>query len=203
MYRLHLKRGGKYEDFKWYLDIMEKKATNPHAGYGMGNDRVLQYIFGEKDIRNIALFSLFNSQTGDWDKKRYGQAGVLSLNKKHILLSIGKEKNKLMLLPYIKDAVSSGNIFYATKKTHQFLKKNKVTTLLVHKISEIGNSPNISDLLKQSVLDIIINIPTREEYMESKEFTDGKLIRQGAVAMGISLITDVEVAAMVLGNLKK
>src|SRR3989338_647599 len=50
MYRLHLKRGGKYEDFKWYLDIMEKKATNPHAGYGMGNDRVLQYIFGEKDI---------------------------------------------------------------------------------------------------------------------------------------------------------
>lgn len=203
MYRLHLKRGGKYEDFKWYLDIMEKKATNPHAGYGMGNDRVLQYIFGEKDIRNIALFSLFNSQTGDWDKKRYGQAGVMSLNKKHILLSIGKEKNKQMLLPYIKDAVSSGNIFYATKKTHLFLKKNKVTTLLVHKISEIGNNPNISDLLKQSVLDTIINIPTREEYMESKEFTDGKLIRQGAVAMGISLITDVEVTAMVLGNLKK
>lgn len=203
MYKLHLKRGGKYEDFKWYLDIMEKETTSPHAGYGIGIDRVLQYIFGEKDIRNIALFSLFNSQTGDWDKERYGQAGVLASNKKHILLSVGKEKNKQMLLPYIKSAVSEGVIFYATKKTHLFLKQQSVTTLLVHKISEIGNTPNISDLLQHRVFDTIINIPTREEYMESKEFTDGKLIRKGAVAMGISLITDIEVAAMVLGNLRK
>lgn len=66
MYDLHLKRGGKYEDFKWYLDIMEKEATNPHAGYGMGNDRVLQYIMGESDIRNASVFSLLNQQTGDW-----------------------------------------------------------------------------------------------------------------------------------------
>ncbi|HEV7454452.1 MAG TPA: amino acid--tRNA ligase-related protein, partial [Candidatus Saccharimonadales bacterium] len=69
MYDLHLQRGGKYEDFKWYLDIMEKKATNPHAGYGMGNDRVLQYILGEADIRNVSVFSLLNMQTGDWNKK--------------------------------------------------------------------------------------------------------------------------------------
>lgn len=68
MYKLHLKRGGKYKDFKWYLDIMEKKATNPHAGYGIGNDRVLQYIFGEKDIRNASIFALLNSQTGDWNR---------------------------------------------------------------------------------------------------------------------------------------
>lgn len=68
MYDLHTKRGGKYEDFKWYLDIMEKKATNPHAGYGLGNDRVLQYVLAESDIRNVSVFSLLNRQTGDWDK---------------------------------------------------------------------------------------------------------------------------------------
>jgi asparaginyl-tRNA synthetase len=66
MYELHLKRGGKYEDFKWYLDIMEQEATHPHAGYGLGNDRVLQYIMGEANIRNVSVFSLLNMQTHDW-----------------------------------------------------------------------------------------------------------------------------------------
>jgi asparaginyl-tRNA synthetase len=69
MYELHLKRGGKYEDFKWYLDIMENEGSNPHAGYGIGNDRVLQYVLGESNIQNASLFALLNKQTGDWIKK--------------------------------------------------------------------------------------------------------------------------------------
>ncbi len=72
MYKLHIERGGKYEDFGWYLEIIKNKATNPHAGYGIGNERILQYIFGESDIRNVSLFSLLNRQTGDWDEKKYG-----------------------------------------------------------------------------------------------------------------------------------
>ena len=202
MYKLHLKRGGKYEDFKWYLDIMERKATHPHAGYGIGNDRVLQYIFGAKDIRTTSLFSLFNSQTGDWNKHRYGQSAVLTGYQRHILLSIGKSKNKQQLLPYIKEAVSSSVILYATEKSHLFLKKHGIATSLVYKISDFGKTPNIADLISRRVFDIIINIPTRHEYTESDEFTDGKLIRKGAIAMGTHLITDVEVAAMVLSNLK-
>ena len=51
--------------------------------------------------------------------------------------------------------------------------------------------------------DIIINIPTREKIKTGKEFTDGKLIRKGAVEMGIRLITDVEVAVMVIRSLGK
>ena len=58
MYKLHLQRGGTYADFGWYLKIIKSQTTNPHAGYGIGNERVLQYIFGEKDIRNVSLFSL-------------------------------------------------------------------------------------------------------------------------------------------------
>lgn len=71
MYKLHLARGSVYDDFKWYLDIMEKEATNPHAGYGIGNDRVLQFIFGTKDIRTTSLFSLLAQETGDWSIKSY------------------------------------------------------------------------------------------------------------------------------------
>lgn len=69
MYELHVARGGTYEDFKWYLNIMEQKLTNPHAGYGIGNDRIMQYILGITDIRQASVFALFNQQTGDWVAK--------------------------------------------------------------------------------------------------------------------------------------
>lgn len=69
MFKLHLERGGVYEDFLWYLTIMRNQATNPHAGYGIGNDRIMQYIFGENDIRNISLFAMLNTQTRDWEAK--------------------------------------------------------------------------------------------------------------------------------------
>ena len=51
MFKLHVQRGGKYKDFLWYLNIIKNKKTYPHAGYGVGNERVLQYIFAESDIR--------------------------------------------------------------------------------------------------------------------------------------------------------
>src|SRR3990167_2218851 len=30
MYRLHIQRGGSYEDFAWYLNIIKSRKTNPH-----------------------------------------------------------------------------------------------------------------------------------------------------------------------------
>ncbi len=204
MYKLHLKRGGKYEDFKWYLDIIKNKSTFPHAGYGIGNERVLQYIFAESDIRNVSLFSLLNKQTGDWDKKRYCQATIISPDKKQILLSIGRMKNKKFLLSHIKKLAGKQNfVLYATEKTHFFLKKHGVTTSLVYKISQVGKTPNIVTLLEKRVFDLIINIPTRKKIREGKELSDGRLIRRMAVDKGISLVTDHEVAAFVIENLTK
>lgn len=206
MYDLHIKRGGKYEDFKWYLDIIKSEVSNPHAGYGIGNERVLQYIFGENDIRNVSLFSLLNRQTGDWDKARYGQAAIHQPAKKHVLLTIGKKEDKEYLLPFIKMVAQKGNvILYATEHTHTFLKKHGIMTSLVYKVSQIGKSPNIADLLTKQVFEVVINIPTRQkvEAAGKREFTDGKLIRKGAVDMGVSLITDPEVAAMTLENMGK
>lgn len=200
MYRLHLERGGKYEDFKWYLDIMEKKATNPHAGYGIGNDRVLQYIFGESDIRNTSIFSLLNSQTGDWSKLRYGQAGIISSTKKHILLSIGKDEDKKFLLPHIRKASQNPNlIFYATGGTHKFLGKHEILSSLVYRISQEQQRPNIAELLRRKVFNVVINIPSRER-AETSEMTDGQLIRKGAVDIGLTPITDTEIAVLVLNS---
>lgn len=202
MYKLHIERGGKYEDFSWYLEIIKNKATNPHAGYGIGNERVLQYIFGESDIRNVSLFSLLNKQTGDWDEKRYGKASIIAGSKKHILLSIGKEKNKCFLYPYIKKLSKKPDfVLYATENTHKFLKNKGIQTSLVYKISQINKNPNIVDLLKSRIFDVIINIPTRLNINKSKEFSDGQLIRKGAVDMGIYLVTNIDVSIMVIKNL--
>lgn len=204
MYELHIKRGGKYEDFVWYLNIIKRKKTLPHAGYGIGNERVLQYIFAESDIRNVSLFSLFDKKSGSWSLKRYGQASVIAKPQKHILLSIGKEKNKRLLLNSIKRLSKNRDfVLYTTENTHNFLAKHQVLSSKVYKISELGQNPNIADLLSRKVFDLIINIPTKEKISKNNEFTDGKLIRKTAVNMGISLVTNVEVASLVLENLSK
>lgn len=71
MFRLHKQRGGAYEDFVWYVDdLVGAGKTRPHAGYGLGNDRLLQYIVGEKDIRNCSIFSFMAKQTHDWEPRK-------------------------------------------------------------------------------------------------------------------------------------
>ena len=205
MYRLHTERGGTYKDFEWYLNIMKEEGTNPHAGYGIGNERVLQYIFGAEDIRTVSVFSLLNRQTGDWDKSKYGTAAIVSpdAHKKNILITIGKSEHKKFLLPYLKKLSKADAVLYATKNTHEFLKKNGVRTSPVAKISDMDKTPNIGDLLRNKVFDLIINTPMHEKISKSNEFTDGKLIRKGAVETGVTLVTDTEVAAMVIENLAK
>ncbi|MEK9152644.1 MAG: amino acid--tRNA ligase-related protein [Patescibacteria group bacterium] len=66
MYRLHLERGGTLNDFGWYLEIVRSGRTQPHAGYGIGNERVLQYLLGANDIRQVSIFSCMARQTCDW-----------------------------------------------------------------------------------------------------------------------------------------
>jgi asparaginyl-tRNA synthetase len=43
------------EDYQWYLDI-RKYGTVPHAGFGLGFERVLMYITGMSNIRDVIPF---------------------------------------------------------------------------------------------------------------------------------------------------
>lgn len=122
--------------------------------------------------------------------------------KKTFLISIGRIDDKRYLLPTIKKLASySAFTIFATEKTHLFLKENNVRSRLIYKISEIGLTPNIADLLPAKSFDIIINTPTRKKIKEGSEYTDGKLIRKTAVALGIILVTDPEVAVMTIENI--
>lgn len=201
MYKLHEQRGGTYNDFRWYTEgMILSQKTLPHAGYGIGNERIIQFILGQLDIRECSLFSLLNRQTGDWDEAKRGMAPMVQ-HRKTVLLSIGKEQNKERLLPYIKRIKSDGHVFYATDSTHTYLERHGVPSTRVFKISEKG-TPNLSNMLKKDVFDLIINVPTNPD-RSVHEMTDGTFIRKTATETGTTLVTDSLVAETLLSNLAK
>jgi asparaginyl-tRNA synthetase len=42
----------KVEDYEWYLEL-RKFGSNPHAGFGLGFERLVQYITGMENIRDV------------------------------------------------------------------------------------------------------------------------------------------------------
>ena len=44
------------EDYWWYLDL-RKYGTCPHAGFGMGFARMLMFVTGMKNIRDVIPFA--------------------------------------------------------------------------------------------------------------------------------------------------
>jgi len=47
--------GMKPEDYSWYLDL-RRYGTVPHAGFGLGFERLIQYISGMANIRDVIPF---------------------------------------------------------------------------------------------------------------------------------------------------
>jgi asparaginyl-tRNA synthetase len=44
------------EDYGWYLDL-RKYGTVPHAGFGAGFERLLMYVTGMQNIRDVIPFA--------------------------------------------------------------------------------------------------------------------------------------------------
>lgn len=47
--------GANPEDYKWYLDL-RKYGTVPHAGFGLGFERLIRYVTGIENIRDVIPF---------------------------------------------------------------------------------------------------------------------------------------------------
>ena len=117
-------------------------------------------------------------------------AAGFRLPKKNVLVSLGKEENKMKLLSGIQTLADMGFKIFATEQTADFLTERGVKCEKVYKIST-AKHPNVSDLLAKGRLDLIINIPTHPFQRES---TDGFTIRRKAIDMNIPLITNRQLA---------
>jgi len=58
MLRQLLARGGSIKDFDWYIDVYKKYPGAPHAGCGIGLNRVTQFVLGVEDIRMCTAYPL-------------------------------------------------------------------------------------------------------------------------------------------------
>lgn len=130
------------------------------------------------------------------------QMKLAQRSEKTALISIGNRKNKIKLLPEIKKLSSFGYKLYATYKTHKFLKSNNISAILVHKISDQRNKPNLLELLDANRFDLIIHIPTGQK-AKVKEKNDGFIIRQKAVAQNVHLVTSISVVKEFMEKLAK
>ncbi|PIR83605.1 carbamoyl phosphate synthase large subunit [Candidatus Kaiserbacteria bacterium CG10_big_fil_rev_8_21_14_0_10_51_14] len=117
-------------------------------------------------------------------------AAGFRLPKKNILVSLGQQENKIKMLPAMQTLADMKFKLYATEHTADFLQSHGIECEKVYKISH-KKSPNVSELLEDKALDLIINIPTHAFGGES---TDGFTIRRKAVDMNIPLITNRQLA---------
>lgn len=116
------------------------------------------------------------------------------------LLMLGEDKNKKKFLPVVKNLQQLGFQFYATQKTHEFLKKNSIDSIFLHKMYEKEN-PNIEDVLRQNVIDLIVHTPYETPNRESKQGM--KVIKEWAIKNNVPLISDLEVAKNMVKKLEK
>ncbi|MBI5457279.1 carbamoyl-phosphate synthase (glutamine-hydrolyzing) large subunit [Candidatus Kaiserbacteria bacterium] len=116
-------------------------------------------------------------------------AAGFRLPKKNVLVSLGKEENKIKMLPAVAVLANMGFKLYATEHTADFLRENNIPCEKVYKISS-NIAPNVSGLFEGGELDLIINIPTKGR----ENTTDGFTIRRKAIDMNIPLITNRQLA---------
>ena len=117
-------------------------------------------------------------------------AAGFRLPKKNILVSLGKEENKVKLLPSLQILRDMRFALFATPNTADFLNNNGVPCKKVFKVST-DKHPNVADLLADGKLDLIINIPT---HAYERENTDGFFIRRKAIDSNVPLITNRQLA---------
>lgn len=48
-------KGGNLDDFSWYFEKVKEKSV-PHAGCGFGLGRILKFLWGKDDIKNVISF---------------------------------------------------------------------------------------------------------------------------------------------------
>ncbi len=120
-------------------------------------------------------------------------------SKKNVLVSAGTLEDKEKILPAIKLLAGLEKIvLYATQGTSEFLQTHGIKNHIIYKIAS-KQEPNIESFLSQNRFDFAINILSDEHNHD--EMHDSKLIRKLVIESGIPLITDVDVATVLINQI--
>ncbi|MBT4634830.1 carbamoyl-phosphate synthase large subunit [bacterium] len=88
-----------------------------------------------------------------------------------------KDDDKAKILSLCASLISLGFDIISTKGTHEYLKKNNISSQIVKKVKE--GSGNIVDLMKNAEIDILVNTTsTKKEILESFSIRRTALIKQ-------------------------
>lgn len=120
-----------------------------------------------------------------------------SFPKKGVLISIGREKDKIDFIEETKKIHEMGLPIYATRGTANYINQHDIPAEILYKEKD-RKSPSVVEHLKTGRIDLVINIP--KEY-SSEENQDGYAIRRTAVDLGIPLFTNLQLAKTVIHSI--
>jgi len=151
-------------------------------------------IKGADPVSNVEMASTgevacFGDSFGEALIKSMLSAGF-RLPNKNILISLGKEENKVKLLPALRELAKMNFKLFATEHTADFMRENGIECEKVYKIGT-KKEPSVGSLLDNDGVDLIINIPGRNF---GRDAADGYIIRRKAVDLNIPLITNRQLA---------
>lgn len=121
-------------------------------------------------------------------------AAGYTLPKRSILLSIGNDAEKALLLPYIQRLADKKYALYATEGTSDYLAEHGIRNTKVLKVSTAKRSHaknTVVSYIESGKIDLIINIPRN---YSRQELSDGYYIRRTAVDYHIPLISNSQIA---------
>ncbi|MBR4350420.1 MAG: carbamoyl phosphate synthase large subunit, partial [Bacteroidales bacterium] len=111
------------------------------------------------------------------------------------LVSSGDVKGKVDLLDSCKLLQEKGLKIYATAGTQKFLAENGVTATAVNWPDETHAQEDITELMQEHKIDLVINIPKNQT---RRELTNGYKIRRAAIDHNIPLLTNARLASAFL-----
>lgn len=127
--------------------------------------------------------------------KAFIGTGIKLPKHKKIICTV-KDSAKEEFLPIAKQYHDFGYDIYSTVGTYHFLKEHGIPATLVNRIADKENT--IFDLMLTDTVDLIIDIPTRNDSVK-----DGFLIRRFAVEAGIPIYTSLDTAQALINCLEK
>jgi len=150
------------------------------------------------EMASTGEVACLGTELGDAFLKAWLSAGS-RLVERAVILSTGPVESKAGFLPSARILHRRGIRLYGTGGTAEFLRRHELPCQTVAWPLDEG-SPNALDLIRERQVDLVVNIPKN---LGDSELDNGYLIRRHAVDYGIPLLTNLQVANLLVSSLDR